>query len=84
MEFNSINVLKLKYQEIIKFKYYEWFYIHMFLQLISIPGWDSKSWTMLIWPCNKANIKGVSLNIGIQFHDYLKLKCYEIIKFKYY
>ena len=42
-------------------------YIQMSLQLISIPGCESKSWTISVWPSNEAPIKGVQLNIAFQF-----------------
>ena len=50
------------------------FCIQMSLQLISIPGCDSKSWTISGWPFSEAIIKGVSLNIGIQFHKRFKME----------
>ena len=50
------------------------FCIQIFLQLISIPGCDSKSWTISVWPFDEARIKGVLLNIGIQFHKWFKIE----------
>ena len=44
------------------------FGIQMSLQLISIPGCESKSLTISVRPFLEAQIKGISLNIGIQFH----------------
>ena len=38
------------------------------LSLISILGWDSKSWKMSILPFIEAQMKGVELNMEIQFH----------------
>ena len=43
------------------------FSIQMSLQLISIPGCNSRSWTIAAWPFSEAKIKGVSFNIRIQF-----------------
>ena len=50
------------------------FCIQMFLQLISIPGCDSKSWTISVWPFSEAQNKGVWLNIGIQFPKWFKIE----------
>ena len=50
------------------------FRIQMFSQLISIPGCDSKSWTISVWPSDEAQIKGVLLNVGIQFHDIFEIE----------
>ena len=44
----------------------------MFSQLISIPGCDSKSWTITECAFLEAQINGVELNIGIQFHKWFK------------
>ena len=44
------------------------FCIQMHLQLISIPGCDSKSSTISVWPFSEAQIKGVLLNMVSQFH----------------
>ena len=49
------------------------FCIQMSLQLISIPGCDSKSLTISLCPFCEAEIKAVVLNIGIQCH-----KCFKI------
>ena len=49
------------------------FCIQMPLQLISILGCDSKSWTISVKPLVEAQIKGVLLNNGIQFD-----KCFKI------
>ena len=43
------------------------FCIQMLLQLISISGCDSKSRKITGRPFREAKIKGVSLNIGIEF-----------------
>ena len=58
--------------------------IQMVSQLISIPGWDSKSRTISILPLVEAQIKGVSLIIEFNSINDLKPKYYEIIKFKFY
>ena len=58
--------------------------IQIFLQLISIPGCESKSWTISVWPFCEAKIKGVILNMGFNSTNDLKLKYHEIIKCKYY
>ena len=50
------------------------FCIQMFLLLISIPGCDSKSLTISVWPFLEAQIKGVSLNIGIEFPKWFKIE----------
>ena len=50
------------------------FCISMFLQLISIAGCDSKSRTTSVWPFLEASIIGVSLNVGIKFHKWLKIE----------
>ena len=44
------------------------FCIQTFLQLISIPGCDSKSRTISVSPFDEAQIKGVRLKMEIQFH----------------
>ena len=48
--------------------------IQMSLKLISIPGCDSKSWTISVWPLFVAKIKGVLSNIWVQFHKWFKIK----------
>ena len=70
-----MKLINLKYSEL----YLNWnimndFCIQMSLQLISIPGCDSKSWTISVWPFAEAPIKGVELNIGIQFHKWFKIE----------
>ena len=48
--------------------------IQISLMLISIPGCDSKSWTISVWPFSEAQIKGVLLNSRIQFHILLQIE----------
>ena len=55
-------------------KYHEGLLIQMFLELISIPGCESKSWTISVEPLFEASINGVKLIIGIQFHKWFKIE----------
>ena len=48
--------------------------IQMSLLFISILGCDSKSRTISGWPLYEAKIKGVSLNIKIQFYEFSKIE----------
>ena len=48
------------------------FCIQMSLQLISNDGCDNNNWTISVWPLYEAEIKGISLNIEIQFHKSFK------------
>ena len=50
------------------------FCIQMSLLLISIPGCDSKSRTISVWPLFEAKSNGVLLNIEIQFHEWFKME----------
>ena len=72
-ELNSINDSKFKYNKKLDLNIMNDFCIQMFLQLISIPGWLNKSWTISVWPFPDAKIKGVELNIWIKFHKWFKI-----------
>ena len=72
-ELNSMNLSKFQYHEKVRFECHEWFCIQMFLQLISIPGCDNKSWTTSVSPLDAAQISGVSLNVWVKFHESFKI-----------
>ena len=48
--------------------------VRMVSQLISIPGWDSKSRTISEWPSFEAKSNGVQLGIGMQFQKWFKVE----------
>ena len=50
------------------------FGIKMSLQMISITSYDSKSWTISVWPLIEVMIQGGSLNIAILFQKWFKMK----------
>ena len=61
-------------------------YIQMFLQLISIPGCDSRSWTISVWPFSEAKLNEVQVNIAIQFNfiNEIKLRYHERSELQFY
>ena len=60
-------IIKLNTMKKQDFEYHEYFYVKTFLQLISIPGCDNKSWTISVHPPEDATINGVQLNNEIKF-----------------
>ena len=59
--------------KLLNFNFMNDFCIKISWQLISMPGCNSKSWTIWVWPFCEAQIKGVWLNIGLQFQKWFKI-----------
>ena len=67
-EFNSINNYELKLNEKkkkVRFKFHEFFWVQMSLQLMLILSCDNNSLTIAKWPSFAAKINGVQLNVRL-------------------
>ena len=63
-----INLNKIKN---VRFKFHEWFWIKIPLQLMSIFGFDNNCETISVCPFFVAKINGVSLNEWFKFQKWL-------------
>ena len=64
-------IINLNIMKKVRFEYYEWFWIKMSLQLMSIFGCDNNCETISAWPLYAARINGVELNDWFKFQKWL-------------